>query len=150
LYDRLSDPKSAALVLGNLGSLYSLQGRDDEALRVLERALKLAKTNPAVSHDFLPHVLNSFAVVYLRQGKLDKAEGFLNQALEAISAAGLSFPTPQVLLNLGAINYEKRDFKKAEKFLTEALQATEADVGPNHPDLTFGLVSLALVYTELG
>src|SRR5262245_40262112 len=48
LYDRLSDPKSAALVLGNLGSLYSLQGRDDEALKVLEHALKLAKTNPAV------------------------------------------------------------------------------------------------------
>jgi tetratricopeptide (TPR) repeat protein len=150
LYDRLSDTKSAALVLGNLGSLYSLQRRDDEALTVIERALKLAKANPSVNHDFLPHVLNSFAVVYLRQGNLSKAESYLNQALQTVSVSGASFPTPQILLNLGALNYEKRDFKKAEKFLKEALQTSEAEVGPDHPDLTFGLVSLAMVYTQLG
>src|SRR5262249_41063636 len=97
LYNRLSDQKSEVLVLGNLGALYSLQGRDDDALSVLQRALKITKSNPVVTHDLYPHLLNSFAVLYLRQRNLNKAERFLNQALQAASASAISFQTPQVL-----------------------------------------------------
>ena len=78
------------LLLRNLGALYSLQRRDDDALRVLQQALKLAKTNPGVSHDLIPQVLDSFAILYVRQGNLGKAESFLNQALQAASVSGVS------------------------------------------------------------
>jgi tetratricopeptide (TPR) repeat protein len=150
IYSRLSYPRGAALILRNLGALYSLQRRYDEALKVLQQALKLVKANPDVSHDLLARILNAFGVVYLRQGNLGKGESFMNQALKAASDSGDSIQTPQVLHNLGAVYYEKRDFKKAENFFKQSLQMTEVEVGPDHPDLTFGLTSLGHVYINLG
>src|SRR5262249_44496372 len=49
LYEKLDDKKQTALVLRDLGAVYSLQRRDDDALRVLQRALKLTKTSHEAS-----------------------------------------------------------------------------------------------------
>src|SRR5262245_23820890 len=43
IYRRLSDKNNSALVLHRLALLYSQQGRDDEALRLLTEAMELVK-----------------------------------------------------------------------------------------------------------
>ena len=141
--------KNIALILRNLGSLYSLQRRDDEALKVLQQTLKLAKTKADSNPALLAQVLNNLGVVYFRQGRHSKAESLLNQALQIAETSGILFKTPQLLHNLGALYCEKRNFKKAEELLKRSLQMSEAEVGVAHPDLTFELMSLAILYTEV-
>jgi tetratricopeptide (TPR) repeat protein len=149
IYRRLSDQSNVVRILTSLGGLYSIQGRGEEALKMLRQALKIANANrenpvPTIQ------VLNSFGVVYCRQGKYSKAESFLTQAMGVASKAGISVRTPQLLHNLGVVYYKKREFKKAEDLLLEALRLTEADIGPSHPDLFFVISVLADLYTKTG
>jgi Tetratricopeptide repeat len=47
IYKQRADGKKIALLLRHLGAVYSLQRRDDDALRVLNEALKLTKAHQA-------------------------------------------------------------------------------------------------------
>jgi tetratricopeptide (TPR) repeat protein len=150
IYRRLSDQSNVVSILSNLGGLYALEGRYDDASEVLRQALKTAKANAATNPGLRVQVLNSLGVVYCRQGKFKKAESFFNQTQDLAAKTGISVRTPQFLHNLGVIYREKRDFKKAEGFFTQALKLTEAEVGPSHPDLIFMLYSLGDLYNSTG
>jgi tetratricopeptide (TPR) repeat protein len=52
--------------------------------------------------------------------------------------------------NLGAIYLTRREFDKAEQYFKKALKLTEDQVGLAHPDLTFSLSLLAILYTQTG
>jgi tetratricopeptide (TPR) repeat protein len=87
IYKQLADGKKIALLLRHLGAVYSLQRRDDDGLRVLKQALKLTKVHQATALEV--EVLNSFGVVYYRQGKHRKAAKFFNRALNAAYSSGV-------------------------------------------------------------
>jgi len=150
IYRQLPDQSRTALVLRNLGVLYSREQRDDDALRVLQHALKLTRVDPAAHVDLTAQVLNSIGMVYYRQSKNSKAETYFKQALQMVSASGVPFDTPELLNNLGAVYLSKHQFQKAEDLLQQALKITEMDFGPSHPDLTFTLTVLGALYTETG
>jgi tetratricopeptide (TPR) repeat protein len=67
MYRQVGDKKHVALGLRHLGALYSLERRDDQALRALEQALNFAKAD----HDtaLQADVLNVIDIVYYRQRK---------------------------------------------------------------------------------
>src|SRR5690349_21859659 len=44
---RLGDKNNSALMLHNLGMLYSMRGHDDDALRYLKKAQEIVKSDPA-------------------------------------------------------------------------------------------------------
>ena len=151
IYRRLSDKSRTALALRNLGILYSRARRDDEALRALHQALKLAQANPADDRvDLKAGVLNALGMAYFLQGNNSKAESFFKQALKMVSDSGVPFDTSEPLNNLGAVYLAKHQFKKAEDFLQQALKITETNAGPCHPDLTFTLTALGALYAETG
>ncbi len=89
-------------------------------------------------------------MAYHRQGKYDKAEKYFHESLQTALTSGASFDIAQVMNNLGAVYYAKRDFQKAEDFLKRALTLTEAAFGPSHPELTFTLSTLGLLYSTTG
>jgi tetratricopeptide (TPR) repeat protein len=149
-YKKLSDRSNTAILLRNLGATYSLEGRDDDALRILQEALKLTRTIPDPNAGLMAEVLNAFGMTYYRQGKINKAEALFNQALQTISASGFPYDTTELLTNLGAVYIAKHKFQKAEEVFKRALKVKEAEVGPGHPDLTFILVGLGVLYTDVG
>jgi len=150
IYQRLSDKKRTALIFRNLGTVYSLERRDDDALWALNRAFKLAGGTSVSGASFTAQLLNSLGIAYYRQGNNDKAEAFFNQALRMVSGSGIQFDTAELLNYLGAVYSAKHQYQKAEYFLQQAMTMTESRVGPLHPELTFTLTALGALYTETG
>ena len=150
IYKRTSDKTSIVLLTRNLAATYSLERRDDDALRLLKQALKLAGSIPKLDPAFMAELLNALGITYYRQGKTSKAGEFFNQALQMVSASQIKFAIPELLNNLGAVYIVEHKFQKAEHILKQALKARESEVGPVHPDLTFTLVALGVLYTESG
>jgi tetratricopeptide (TPR) repeat protein len=149
IYQQSRDMINSAVLLKDLGDVYSLQHRDKEALSVLNRAIKAARNAPQDSV-LMGHVLNSLGVVYFRQGKLNKAEDFLDQAVRTLPSTPGLYSKADLLNNLGVIYHAKRLFTKSEEYLLRALRLTEDAVGRSHPDLAITLSALALVYRDSG
>src|SRR5262249_23012695 len=147
-YKALSDKQGIAIALRNQGAVYSLQRRDDEALTVLQQALKLTRAKPADAV-LTAQVLNSIGVAYFRQGKAGKAESYFNEALSLVSDSGIPFDRGELLNNLGAVYYAQKKFEPAKHALEQALDDGEQHLGPSHPDLTLTLAALGALYTRM-
>jgi tetratricopeptide (TPR) repeat protein len=150
IYKSLSDQYNTAVLLRGLGATYSLEGRNDDARRLLEQSLKVTKNLPQATPGLMAEVLHILGMVYYRQGNIGKAGALFRQALELTSDSGSSLEVPQMLTNLGAVYIVQHKFDQAEDILKRALQAVEAKHGPLHPDLTFILVALGVLYTDCG
>ena len=149
IYKKAADKNKTILLLRNLGAVYSLQRRDDEAVGVLKEALKIGRSGPQADATLIGPVLNSLGVAYFRQRDITRAEKFFLEAAQLLPVSGL-FRRVDLLNNLGAVYHAKRQFEKAENYLSEALKLTEAEVGPMHPDLTFSLSILGMIHTDMG
>jgi tetratricopeptide (TPR) repeat protein len=137
-----------AIVLRNLGAVYSLERRDADALRVFREALTLMERKGPRYAAAKAQVLNGIGIVYYRQGKNNKAEEFFNKALEAVSGSDIAFDSSEILNNLGTVYHAKGNFQKAEDFLLRALQIAENRFGYAHPELIFTLSELALFCSD--
>jgi tetratricopeptide (TPR) repeat protein len=130
---RLSNKAESALMPQNLGMLYSLQGRDQDALRFLNRAQDELKTVPNPDPKVAVELLNATGILNYRLRNNGKAETFFNKALQAAQASGARIDTTGILSNLGAVCVSQRKFKQAEEILGRALMIKEQDLGPAHP-----------------
>jgi tetratricopeptide (TPR) repeat protein len=148
IYKRLEDDAGIAMMLRNLGALYSLQGRDGDAHEVLDKSLKLARKTH-LDPVYLGRILNSFGVTYYREGKIKEASKFFNEAFQTESVETLQ-NRADLLNNMGAVYHAMREYAKAEDYLKQALEITESIVGPEHPDTTFSLATLAILHIDMG
>jgi tetratricopeptide (TPR) repeat protein len=146
---RLGDSNNCALMLHNLGMLYSIQGRDDDALRHLKQAQESVKSK-TVDSQVAAQLLNGIGIVYYRRKNYGKAETYFNQALQKVSSTGIKFDTAGILNNLGAVYVEQHRYPQAEETLQRSLAMREAEVGPSHPDLIPVLNATAVLYAETG
>jgi tetratricopeptide (TPR) repeat protein len=143
------DSSGAALLLRNLGSVYSMQRRHDDAIPVLQEAMKLIKSKEgAVDVPLLADVVNILGIVHYRQNRIKKAEELFEQALDMVSALNIPFNRTHLLNNLGTVYHAKRDFKKAEGLYIEALQGIEDTMGSAHPDMIFTLCAMGVLYSD--
>jgi tetratricopeptide (TPR) repeat protein len=150
IYKKTPDTNSVTVLLQKLGGVYSLERRDDEALRVLQNALKRARAAPETDAALIGQVLNSLGVVYYRQRDFKKAEKFFTEEMQILPDVDSLYGKADVLNNLGAIYHARHEFEKAEEYFKKALNRTEDQVGVAHPDLTFSLSLLAMLYTQTG
>jgi tetratricopeptide (TPR) repeat protein len=140
IYKRLSDSMGTTLGLRNLGAIYSLEGRYDDALRTLQQALKLTKDSKPSVPSIAAQVLNSLGVLYFQQRK----------AMELVSSTSSPLNSGEVLSNLASVYSVRGHVDKAEDSYRRALEITEAAIGRSHPDLTFTLSSLGVLYSDSG
>jgi tetratricopeptide (TPR) repeat protein len=145
---RMGQKNDCALMLHNLGMLYSRQGRNDDAARLLNKAQEYIKSNPDADPRVEAEVLNGIGVVSYRRGDNEKAVTYLNRALHAASTPGIQFDTAGIYNNLGAIYVAQRNYRQAEETLKRTLSMKEARLGPSHPNVVPTLNLLGLVYTE--
>ena len=97
------------------GELYA-QGRYQEALRFVEKALRLSEREFGPDHRGVATVLNSLALVYRAQGKYAEAEPLHKRALE------LNAERAKEEARSGAAAVKKRGRKPATKRAPQALE----------------------------
>jgi tetratricopeptide (TPR) repeat protein len=146
----LGNRDDSALMLHNLGMLCSRRGDNEQALRLLNQAREIVKSNPNLDIRVAAEVLNGIGVVFYRRGNNGKALTFLNRALQIASATEVQFDVAGILNNLGAVYIAQHNYRLAEEILQQALAMKEAKVGLFHPNLTMTLNEMAVVYTRTG
>ncbi|MFZ3341488.1 MAG: FG-GAP-like repeat-containing protein [Terriglobales bacterium] len=123
------DPESAEAVYG-IGSVYLNQGKNSEAQKYFERALKMRATYP----DTLANSWNNLGLIAGREGHLDDAVAYFHEALR------LS-PNHQIALNnLGSAYRQQKQWDEAKKIYARALA-----LNPNDADANYGL---GMVYAQ--
>jgi tetratricopeptide (TPR) repeat protein len=147
-----TDKRVTASLLRHLGAAYSIQRRDEEAISILNKALKMAKAPPE-NPELTGAILNSLGVAYFRQLRFKKAEQFFKQGLQALANVAVGpfeiYMAP-LFNNLGAVYCLRRNFPLAEQFLTKALTLTTDKFGSTHAALIDSLDGLGYVYTKMG
>jgi len=137
------DPESLASVFNDLGNLFSLQDRCQEAIGLYQASLKLLPT----TSDRATNQQN-LALCYLFQGQLDDAESLLLEvvsALERSSDAGYA-QLFRARSNLAALYGEKGGPTKAIPILRENLRA--AQNAGDRIGVAFSALALASSYVE--
>jgi tetratricopeptide (TPR) repeat protein len=150
LSKQLVDTNESALMLHNLAMLRSREGKNDDALPFLEKAVRLTKSASPRDPSLEAQLFNGLGIVYYRANKNSKAEKSFNQALDVVRASGIMFNTAGVLNNLGAVYLHQHKFKQAEEVSKQALQIKEAKSGAFDPDLLPELDTLGAVYAATG
>jgi tetratricopeptide (TPR) repeat protein len=137
-------------MLHNLAMCRSREGKNDDALVLLEKAARLAKSASTSDPALEARLFNAFGIVYYRANKNSKAEKSFNQALDVVRASGISFNTASILNNLGTVYFHQHKFKQAEDVSNRALQIKEAESGPFDPALLPELDTLGTIYGATG
>ena len=128
------------------------QGKHEEALAKLERALSLYQRVFGPDHVKVAHTLDGIATVYFDLGKLQESYELDEKAL-AIAERALGPNHPQLsmyLNNMGnELSFEGR-YADALAALRRALDIAEQTVGHDHPDTIAPLDSIGAVLTWMG
>lgn len=75
VFDYHKDPKSKAIVYMNIGNVEKNLGNNEKALQNYREAEKLLSKED----DFIKYVYNEYALYYLKQGDVNKAETYINK-----------------------------------------------------------------------
>jgi tetratricopeptide (TPR) repeat protein len=119
LSTELDDTITRARARTLLGWLALADGDLDEALRMHEQAVQLARASG--DRWSLLRALNELGNVVLIRGEFDAAAGTLAEALAISREVGLPDATGRVLTNLGLAVLSRGDAEKAAEHLSEAL-----------------------------
>ncbi len=137
--------------ISQLGVLRRLQGRNDEALDLLQQGVDLRQ---AIDPDslVLAEAINNLANLYWQLGNLDEAERLHNEALAIRSRRrGPNSQDAAVSLNnLGVIERQRENWPEAQRLLSRALEIWENELGSEHVRNALALQNLVLVERRLG
>ena len=114
----------------DIGLTYYGMRKYDKAIRHYKKALDLKS-------DYAP-AMNNLGNAYLAQQRWDSAVEYYEKALESVLYATPHFP----LSNLGAVYYEKKEYRRSEKYYLEALELQS--------DFVQALRGLARTYMAIG
>ncbi|MCC7510456.1 MAG: tetratricopeptide repeat protein [Planctomycetes bacterium] len=116
------------LTLANLGSLYQMTGRIEQAERTFDLALVHLRDAGAGARRFEGMALGSMALVYQQTGRLELAERSCSEALAIHREVGNRRAEGIALSNLGGILQQAKRLEQAELRCSEAL-AIHREVG---------------------
>jgi tetratricopeptide (TPR) repeat protein len=151
IFRHIPDKKyDTAVVLLNLSSLYPVDRRASDALKLLQEALELLKKNTPDERVLTAKILNGFGIVYFQQGKMSRAESLLTQAIRIRfdREPDSEFVGAQILGNLGSVYQRQHKYAKAEESHKRSLEIAEHVLGPVHPYLATILGNLGGLYIE--
>ena len=128
----LRDDPSSAEALYGLGSVYLKQGKTDAARESFERAVKLTAAYP----DTLPNAWNNLGLLATREGQMDTAAGYFQEALRVSPGYWIA------LENLGNVYRSQKRWDEARTLLEQACAARPQDPEANY--------NLAMVFAQTG
>jgi len=151
-FGQLPDEPTMVRNLQHLALLYQEQGRLDDALPMLIRALSLEERAAGDGHPDVATALSLLAGLQMRRGQYADAEDHYRRAL-AIDEAALGERHPGVAAstsNLGAALAMQRLYDAAEPLLRRALLLHEQTAGAGSPDALLAARNLGVLLTQQG
>lgn len=151
-YGQLPDEPTMVLNLQNLALLYQEQGRLQDALPMLIRALNLEERAAGRDHPDVATAMSLLAGLSLRLGQYAEAEGYYREAL-AIDEAALGLLHSSIAAtanNLGAALAMQRRYDEAEPLLRRAQALYGQMLGPDSPDAQMVARNLGVLLTQKG
>lgn len=151
-FGQLPDEPTMVKNLQHLALLYQEQGRLEDALPMLTRALALEERAAGAGHPDVATALSLLAGLQVRRGQYADAEAHYRRAL-VIDEAALGARHPGVaatLGNLGVTLAMQRRHDEAEPLLRQALLLHSRSAGADSLDALQAARNLGVVLTQLG
>jgi CHAT domain-containing protein len=127
-------------------------GKYQEALPLVQMALKIRESQLGPNHPDVAMSLNNLAVLYEKQGRYREAE-LIHQRSLKIEESQLGENHPNVALtlnNLAFLYHRQGRYAEAEPLFQRSLKIREQQLGPNHLDVALTLNNLAVLYEDQG
>lgn len=142
LRDRLGDAVGSSVTRANIGSVHFLRGDYDRSLEIHEQLLRehRERRDPAGRDPAAEAlVLNNLAMIHERQGRLDRAEALLADALRIQEDIDERIARTATLYNLSTVALQRGDAPRAEALAAQALELADetGDVAARSYALTF-------------
>ncbi len=148
----LVDAKSteAAAIYNNLGILYQLMGRLDEAEKQFESALTIYTNSPSSNHSDYILTEENLATLYSLKGDNDKALELLSHTVEKNKEVfGSQSPNYAISLhNYASLLQKFKRVGEAKILFEEALDIQKNSFGTNHPSYANTLHNLAILAAD--
>ncbi len=139
-------------LLSSVACFDNHRGRYEIAGIRFSAAIELEKKVLGPEHPSTLENMNSLAITYLKQGRLDKAEKLQLEVLEARRRA-LGAEHPDTLTSIGNLTSTYQDqgrWDEAEKLLLEVLEAEKRVLGAEHPGTLITINNLTVTYQDQG
>ena len=149
-HDGQSENPELAKALAGLGRVYGEWGRYGQATALLRRARAIAEKSLPANSPALVSLMDSEASLLTDAGRFAEAERCWLEALkiseQAYGSEGIMYSA--ILLHLGQLYSEIKDYKSAEKMLERGLAAERKMTGVDDMDRTIMTSALADVYRK--
>ena len=145
-----SEPEVEASVRLTIGAAYLDLGLNAEALRQLERAVKIRRRSLGPEHPDTLAALGHLGAVYREQGKYPEAERLYQKLVESEKRI-LGSSDPETLRSMNGLSKvldREGKYPEAETLARQVLESQQRNPGPESPDTLDTMNGLASIYTE--
>ncbi|PVF93958.1 TPR-like protein [Serendipita vermifera] len=127
-------------------------GRNHEAVKTGEKALKLCMESLGMEHPLTLTSMVNLATAYTSVGRLEDACRFDEEALaKTRTVLGPEHLNTLTAMNCLAVDYNNlMEYEKARALYEETLTLRKRVLGPEHPDTLLSMSNLAAIYSHLG
>jgi eukaryotic-like serine/threonine-protein kinase len=134
----------AAFVMRALGRLGEAEALWSEGLTYAPRLPAKYRASGIVPKTFL-------AQLYIDRGDVDRADALASEASRELRALGTDrFPLAQSLIDLGNIRRLQARYAEADSLIQEGTDLYAQAQGDDHPNVAYGLTSLAVSHYDQG
>jgi tetratricopeptide (TPR) repeat protein len=146
------DHTSTLSTIHNLGVLFQVQGKLDQAKQMNRRVLAGREKALGPDHRSTLDIIQNLGSLYEDQGKLDKAKQMFQRALAGYEKAlGLDHTsTLGTVHNLGVLYRNQGKLDQAEQMYQRALAGKENALGPDHTSTLRTVNNLGALYQDQG
>jgi CHAT domain-containing protein/tetratricopeptide (TPR) repeat protein len=145
-YKALRRPKEEAIILSNIGSVYSDLGEKERALDFFAQALSIS--NSIGDQQMIANILGITSSVYSTLGDKQKALKYLSQALPIFKSVGDQKNEGLVLNNIGLVYSDLSEWQKALGYYSQALPILKS-IGDQKGE-GLALNNIGFAYSNLG
>lgn len=145
LSDQASERVAKAVVLSNIGALYTRLGNNEEALKhyLLSEKIRLEEKD----YDRIERLYAGIGGVYYGMREFEKADEFFQKALDACNGNCSSDMMIHIRLAYANSRFEQKDYNQAKEFVLKAIELSER--GNYARSLVDGLFTLGKIELAL-
>jgi eukaryotic-like serine/threonine-protein kinase len=133
-------------ILSDAAFIMRSRGQLDEAEALWRECLSYAPRLDAKHRASADNPKTFLAQLYMDRGDIKQAEAMASEANKSLRAQGNPFGLAQSLIDLGNVRRLQGRYPEAESLIDEGTKLFAKSQGEDHPNVAFGLTSLATAY----
>ena len=138
--------------LNDLGELYLIQNKNDQAAEAFQRSLKICELNPSLNSLPISRIFERLAKIAFRKSEDANAEDLIRRSLEIRRTVLNKDPSglANSLIDIARLYFDERRFLKGEGFYVEGLSILEKKLGRSDEKMTKAMQEYACTVLRAG